>query len=199
MKTILHLFLGILFAAAVHGDVPPVSVTVSDANGKTVYQGSTNEIGLFRTAIMPAGDYVVQFQSQRAAAHKNHYLLVVSAGKKKVLADAVNGELFAGGGVAMRVKVGRGLNIEGQMADESTVSVPGNPYVKVVNGHRYLWVASLTGSNLGPRWVDESVGLERNVIALDRSVLFRIQDHAGEGSMLNKYRGGDVSEIGEYH
>ena len=49
--------------------------------------------------------------------------MVVSAGKKKVIATGVSGEKFHGGGVAMRVNVGPGLKITGQVANEQLVEV----------------------------------------------------------------------------
>jgi hypothetical protein len=202
MKTITSLFLGLLVigATAAYGG-PSVKVTVSDASGKTVYESSTNASGVFRTPHLPPGNYVVQFRSDNAALRRNQYLIVVGAGVKKVVADAVEGERFAGGGVAMRLKVGYGANIEGQMANENAVSVFGDPHVKVLNGHRYVFVASMTGSTLGPHWVDERlVGIERNIVALDRRALIYIQDHAGEGSLLDRYtaQGHAASELGEY-
>ena len=82
----------------------------------------------------------------------NQYLVVVSAGKKKVIADAVPGEKFNSGGVAMRVKVGPGLNITGQVASQQSVVLAGSPNVRVINGQRYVWVTNVTGSHLGLCW-----------------------------------------------
>ena len=48
----------------------------------------------------------------------NLYAIVVSAGTKKVTAATLPGEKFAGGGVALRLVVGAGLNITGQVAPE---------------------------------------------------------------------------------
>jgi hypothetical protein len=42
--------------------------------------------------------------------------LVIFAGKKKIVADAVEAEKFAAGGVAMKIDVAAGLNITGQVA-----------------------------------------------------------------------------------
>ncbi len=200
MKTITSLFLGLLIigATAAYGG-PSVKVTVSDASGKTVCETSTDGNGVFHTPHLSPGDYVVQLRSDGAGLQKNQYLVVVGAGVKKVIADAVRGEQFAGPGVAMRIKVGRGLNIEGQMANENAVSVAGNPNVKVLNGHRYIFVASMTGSNLGPHWMDESVGLSRNIIALDRRAIAYIQDYSGEGSLLDRYHASSGNaELSEY-
>ena len=105
----------LLFIAAcmAYGAVPIMSVTVSDASGKAAFKGTTDTKGTFATANLKPGDYVVQFNANSAAVKGNHYAIVVSAGKKKVTAGAVPGEKFAGGGVAMKVDVGAGLNITG--------------------------------------------------------------------------------------
>jgi hypothetical protein len=43
-------------------------------------------------------------------------VLVISAGKKKVMANAVEAEKFSAGGVAMKIDVAAGVNISGQVA-----------------------------------------------------------------------------------
>ena len=106
----------LLAASMAYGGVPPMNVTVSDAGGKAAFKGVTNAKGTFATANLKPGNYVVQFNSTSAGMKGNRYTIVVSAGTKKVGAAAVPGEKFAGGGVAMRVVVGAGLNITGQVA-----------------------------------------------------------------------------------
>ena len=99
-----------------YGGVSPVNVTVSDAGGKAAFKGATNASGTFATANLKPGNYVVQFNSTEMKS--SLYAIVVSAGTKKFAAAAVPGEKFAGGGVALRVVVGAGLNITGQVAPQ---------------------------------------------------------------------------------
>ena len=108
----------LLAACMASGGVSPVNVIVSDAGGKAAFKGVTNEKGTFATANLKPGNYVVQFNSTYGGMKGNLYAIVVSAGTKKVAAAAVAGEKFAGGGVALRVVVGAGLNITGQVAPE---------------------------------------------------------------------------------
>ena len=109
----------LLAACVVYGGVPPMKVTVSNAGGKTAFKGVTAANGTFATANLTPGSYVVQFSSTSGEMKGSHYAIVVSAGTKKVAAAAVPGEKFSGGGVALRVAVGSGLNITGQVAPEA--------------------------------------------------------------------------------
>lgn len=129
----------------VYGAVPPVNVTVSDAGGKAAFKGMTNANGVFATAKLTPGNYTVQLASQSAAVKGKHYAIVVSAGKKKVSAAAIPGEKFARGGVALKVDVGAGLNITGQVSAEEKVSK---------GGKKMVWIPPMLGSNLPGRWVD---------------------------------------------
>jgi hypothetical protein len=139
----------LLFIAAgmAYGAIPAMNVTVSDASGKAAFKGSTNTQGTFATANLKAGNYVVQFNSTGGAMKGNHYAIVVSAGKKKVAANAVPGEKFAGGGVALKVDVGAGLNITGQVANEANGAVK--------NGKKMVWIRPQLGSNMPGHWVEE--------------------------------------------
>ncbi len=110
------LFPVLLAAGMAYGETPSLNVTVSDASGKGAFRGVTNVEGAFATANLKPGNYVVQFNSTSGAMKGNHYAIVVSAGTKKVVAAGLPGEKFAGGGVAMKVVVGAGLNIVGQVA-----------------------------------------------------------------------------------
>ncbi len=92
-----------------------MSVTVSDAGGKAAFKGVVKGNGAFATGNLTPGNYVVQFNSTSGGMRGKHYAIVVSAGTKKVTADAVPGEKFSGGGVAMRLVVGAGSNITGQV------------------------------------------------------------------------------------
>jgi hypothetical protein len=139
----------ILFVTCMaHGAVPPIDVTVSDAGGKAAFKGATNAKGTFATANLKPGNYVVQFNSKSPTVKGNHYALVVSAGSKKVSASAVPGEKLAAGGVAMKVTVGPGLNITGQVSSEAEGSVN-------KNGKKMVWIPPQLGSNMGGRWVEE--------------------------------------------
>jgi hypothetical protein len=185
-------------ASAAFGGVPSMNVTVFNARGQVVFKGATNANATFVTGNLEPGNYVVQFNSKSGAAKGNQYLLVISSGKKKVIADAVAGEKFTAGGVAMRLEVGPGLNIAGQVANEQAVSLEGNPKVKVINGRRYFWVTAETGSNLGGRWVEEGLAKAQNIVRLSNAYLIHVQDHAGEGSMLD-YQSAASAGFGSYH
>jgi hypothetical protein len=142
-----NLFLAlVLFAATVaFGGVPPMNVTVSDASGKAAFKGTTNAKGTFATAKLKPGNYVVQFNSPNGAI-KGNYAIVVSAGMKKVTAAGVAGEKFAKGGVALKVDVGAGLNIAGQVAAEANGAVK--------NGKKMVWISPPLGSHMPGRWVE---------------------------------------------
>jgi|GEM_PF-1360539 len=115
------LCLFLVAASFANAGVPSMNVTVSDSTGKAAFKGATKADGSFATANLLPGNYVVQFTAKNSSV-KGQYSIVVAAGKKKVVADAVAGEKFLGGGVAMRVEVGAGLNIIGQVWVGSTVS-----------------------------------------------------------------------------
>ena len=140
----LFLFIA-LVVVNVFAGVPSVTVTVSNS-GKAAFKGTTDAKGAFTTAKLEAGNYIVQFNSSRADLKGKKYAVVVSAGKKKVAAD-VAGEKFAGGGVAMKVDVGAGLNITGQIAEQT------GPVSK--NGKKMVWIPPVLGSNMPGHWAEE--------------------------------------------
>lgn len=151
--------------------MPSMDVTVSDSAGKVAYKGKTNAEGAFSTARVAPGDYVVQFVSRKEM--KGDYGLVVSAGKQKIVAD-VQGQKFASGGVAMRVKVGKGMNVTGQVTSGKLVAaatrpIPKGVKMKVENGKRYFWKTASTGSNAGGRWVEEGTPEAANITNLSSS------------------------------
>src|SRR6476469_2050110 len=76
------------------GRVPAMDVTVFDAAGKIAFQGPMSANGTFTTHELQSGHYVVQFNSKIAASKNNQYLVVVSAGSRKVIAASVPGEKF---------------------------------------------------------------------------------------------------------
>jgi hypothetical protein len=118
MKTVTRgLVVGLLGATAsvASAAVPLINVIVADSSGKVAYKGATDGKGIFATGKLQPGGYVVQFNS-KSAPKGTKYVLVISAGKKKVMANAVEAEKFAAGGIAMKIEVAAGLNITGQVA-----------------------------------------------------------------------------------
>ena len=138
-----------MVAGAAFGALPSLKVTVSDAGGKVAFKGQTDTSGTFSTANLNPGHYVVQFNATNATVKGSEYMLVISAGKKKVLAEAVEGEKFLGGGVAMRLEVGSGLKIIGVVASALNVRVDPK------TGKRLVWLRPRIGSNMPGRWVPE--------------------------------------------
>ena len=193
-KLLTCLTLTVLLSTA-HGGIPGINVIVSDSSGKVAFKGVTEADATFATPSLPPGEYVVQFRSTNAILKGNQYLLVVSAGKKKVIADAVAGEQFAGGGVAMRLKVAPGLQISGQVASQQSTLVQGLTRVRVINGGRYVWVQSTLGSNLGPHWEAEGIAKAGYVGILSKQKMTKMLDSAYEGSMLDRYHAGGHYEV----
>jgi hypothetical protein len=116
MKTVFAAIgLGLFLIVAANGGIPSMNVTVSDASGKMAFKGATKSDGGFATEKLQAGNYVVQLSSKNSALKSGQYSIVVSAGTKKVVADSVPGQKFLAGGVAMKVDVGAGRNITGQV------------------------------------------------------------------------------------
>jgi hypothetical protein len=161
-KLLVGTLLGV-FVSVANAATPPMAVTVSKGD-KVVYTGSTNASGVFSTGKLEPGNYVVQLNARSAAAVKNEqFTLVVSAGKKKVSADAVAGEKFTAGGVAMRVPVVNGTNITGQVVSSKDAAAAqansavgsSSDKVRIINGKRHVWVGPETGSHIGGRWVEE--------------------------------------------
>jgi hypothetical protein len=176
-------FLGI--ASTASASVPAMEVTVFDASGKVAFKGPISANATFVTQNLQPGNYVVQFNARSAATKDNQYLLVVSAGKKKVIAAAVPGEKFIGSGAAMKVTVGPGLKITGQVAKEEARAGGGVSPSRVIEGKRYFWVIAETGSNRGGHWVEEGMAPAGNLIGATSEDIRRRQDHAGEGSMIH--------------
>ena len=139
----------ILASGPAFGGVPSMKVTVFDAGSKVAFKGALKSDGSFSTGNLKAGPYVVQFNAPNATVKNNQYVLVVSAGNKKVSADGVAGEKFLGGGVAMRVEVGSGLKIIGQVANSV------NARIDSKSQQRLVWVRPRIGSNMPGRWVPE--------------------------------------------
>jgi hypothetical protein len=175
-----HILLSFLLvmATAAYAAVPTMDVTVSDAKGKLAFKGKTSAKGTFSTGKLAPGQYTVQFNAKKGADDNGSYALVVSAGKKKVSAADVAGSKLAAGGVAMKVEVGNGLNISGQVAAGGGDAVTeGNSKVKIVKGKRYVWVTGGMGSNMGGRWVEEGSVSASNVTGVSNSSVHAIQEH----------------------
>ncbi len=160
-----------LFGAAslACASIPAMDVTVSNSSGKLLYKGKTDANGLFTTKVLPAGDYVVQFNAK--AANGGPFALVVGAGKKKTSADSVPASKFVKGGVAMRVEMDKQMALVGQVAavghltlgNDQQQATKGNPKVKYINGKKYVWVEGGLGSNIGGHWVDADSPEAQNV------------------------------------
>ena len=86
-----------------------------------------------------------------------------------------------GPGAAVKVNVGPGLKITGQVADEQIMA--GGSNYRVVGGQRFVWVTADLGSNIGGRWVEEGLAPARNITRLKADSVEKIQDKGGEGSM----------------
>ena len=170
-------------ATTAYGGVPSMNVTVFDANGKVAFKGPTSANATFAARNLQPGNYVVQFNTRSTEVKNNQYLLVVSAGKKKVIAADVPGEKFTTGGVAVRVDV-PGSEITGQIATEQGVVQGDLAKFRVIDGKRYLWVSAELGSNRGGHWMEEGLSKARNVTVLSPEDIQKKQDRAGEGSML---------------
>ncbi len=174
-------------ATPANGGAPPLRVTVFDANETVVFKGSLGADATFATQNLPPGKYVVQFNSKSASLKGNQYFLAISAGRKKVLADAVAGELLLDKGAAMRVEVARELRITGQVVKEDTTRiVSGVSKYRVVDGRPYVWIASELGSHVQGRWVDATLAPVLNITSYRPEDFRKAQDHAGEGSMLGR-------------
>src|ERR1700704_1339468 len=131
-----------LFAFAA---VPGKRGIVSDSSGYAAYKGATDSKGAFVTGSLKPGHYVVQFNAKRNDVGGN-YALIVSAGRKKVVADAVAGEKFAGGGVAMRIEVAAGGDNGGEVGSDLGAMMK--------DGRLMVWLSQQIGSNLSGHWTE---------------------------------------------
>lgn len=174
-----------LFLIAVsvgYSAVPALNVTVSDGGGKVAYKGATSATGTFATPNLKSGNYIVQFNSASAALKGHQYTLVISAGKKKVSADAVAGDKFLAGGVAMKLEVGSGLNITGQVAASANVKI--DPKTK----KKMVYIQPAVGSNMPGRWVPEDSAeavAARNSGRLRTEDVRKMQDHGDSPAQGN--------------
>lgn len=97
-------------------------LVVKDPGGAAVFKGKTGSGGEFATGSLEAGNYIVQFTSGAAALKGNQYSIAAVGGQKAVTANAVAGEKFGGGGVAMRVAVAARSRLTGQVVAGATAA-----------------------------------------------------------------------------
>jgi hypothetical protein len=176
MKNILSTaVIGLAFAAGslASAAIPEMRVTVSDANGYAAYKGTTDSNGSFATGSLKPGHYVVQFNARRNDVEGSNYALVVSSGRKKVVADTVAGGKFAGGGVAMRIEVAGGGNIAGQVASDLRTMMK--------DGKLMVWIPRQLGSNLAAHWA-EANSSDAKIALTSYSFSFKdLQDKQAQG------------------
>ncbi|MDQ3315479.1 MAG: hypothetical protein M3505_12820 [Verrucomicrobiota bacterium] len=168
----------------------PMDVVVMNATGNVAFKGKTAGNGTFATGKLEPGNYVVQLNSKDASVKGAQYMVVVSAGKKKISADAVAGEKLMAGGVALKVDVAApATNITGQITSGNVVganagsAAKGNGKVKIINGKRYVWQGAETGSHIGGRWVEE--GTASNVRKGGAEALSGMQDKGSQGQAVS--------------
>lgn len=186
MKTALrNLFLLFVFftASMAFGAVPIMNVIVSRSDGEVAFKGTTDSSGTFATPNLKRDHYVVQFASKSGAGKKSSYAVVISAGSRKVFANAVSGEMFTGGGVAMKLDVGAGLNITGHIA--SLATGPDGNIIPLV------WVPPMPGSSLTGHWAEKGSAEEvmsRTRSTIQRYSIVKMQDHndRGNGGIVDK-------------
>jgi hypothetical protein len=179
----LFLALAALFSTA-YGAIPSMDVTVFDATERVVFKQAINASATFATGNLPAGKYVVQFNTRSAAAKGNQYLFVVSAGKKKVIADGVGGDTLTRGGAAVKIQVTPSSEISGQVLNDEAIAQAGGPKYRTIDGKRYVWVGEQTGSHLAGHWEEASAGPARSLVVWTRAELQKRMDRGGEGSMI---------------
>lgn len=164
----------ILGGHAISGAVPLIHVSVADSAGKLAFTGTTNSSGTFTTKSLPAGNYVVQFKASDSSLKGQALNFIVSAGKRKVTAEAIAGEKLLGRGVAMKVEVGANLNITGQASSAL------NAKIDPKTGKKLVYIMPRLGSNLPGRWVPEDSAeaiAARNAGELRIEDLRKWQDH----------------------
>jgi len=149
MRIIARLIIGVVALAGsiAFGAVPAMNIAVADSSGKTTFKGATDTRGIFASPKMQPGSYAVMFTSNNAPKG-SHYTLVLVAGTKKMFANAITAEKLAAGGVAMKIEVGAGLSIQGQVATEDASTRIGK------NGKLMVWIPKRVGSNIPAHWAE---------------------------------------------
>lgn len=163
-----------------NASVPIMEVKIATGAGKLVFSGKTDRTGLFTTRQLAPGDYVVQFNSKSSKG--GPFAVVVSAGKKKVVAESVPSSKFNQGGVAMKLKVDKAMSVTGQVAEVGQTAAKNGAVVqengrkvKYVDGKKYVWVQGELGSNLGGRWVEADSAEGRNVENMSTDSIQQLQ------------------------
>lgn len=167
------------------GNTTRLDVTVrTDPGGAVAYQGKADVRGNFNAPNLKPGNYIIEFHADNAAAIKSQKFSIAVAGKQRVTANGVAGDKFGGGGVAMKVQVGKAGKLTGQVASAQTAGMETvRANVKVMHGKRYVWVPGQIGSQIGGKWVEE--GSEEAALSNsnnrgnDNEVLRKIQDMGG--------------------
>jgi hypothetical protein len=163
-----------------YGGVPQMSVTVADSSGKMAYKGGTSAKGSFATPKLQPSQYTVQFSSN-SAPKGSRYTLVIAAGSKKVAANAIAAEKLAGGGVAMKIDVGAGSNITGQVAAEDKTAAPLG-----TNGKPMVWIPKKIGSNIAAHWAESDSAEAKEVQTSSSYSAKNIQDKQAQGISPNQ-------------
>jgi hypothetical protein len=169
-----------------NGAVPTVNIAVADSSGKTAFKGATNSNGVFMTPKLTAGSYAVQFTSS-SAPKGSHYTLALVAGPKKMSASAVTAEKLAAGGVAMKIEVGAGGSIQGQVAAESGETRIGK------NGQLMVWIPKRIGSNIPAHWAESDSAEAKEVMTSGSYSLKNMQNKQNQGVSPLNDTGGKTS------
>ena len=170
------------------GAVPSMQVSVAAGAAKPSFRSLTRTNGTFTTDNLAPGRYVVQFNSKSAALKGDHYLVVVLAGRKTLVSNAVPGENFLEQGIAVSVELSAPGKIVGQVASARELE---SANVRMIDGKRYFWVSE-TGSNLGGHWRQEGSVGSQNLVSLSQADIGKIQARAGEGSMQGNMHRADL-------
>ncbi len=157
-------------------DVMPVDVTVSGQDGKVAFKGKTDAKGAFSTREPRSWELHRAFLIPDGLLH-GQYAIVVSAGKKKTSADAVDGEKFTKGGVAMKVDVSTGVKIAGRVAPSGGEVKPG-----------MVWIPKKLGSNKAAHWAPADSAEAKDAQGF--------REHKGTGSAGYAIQGHQRPELG---
>lgn len=170
------------------GAIPSMQVSVAAGAEKPIFRSLTRANGTFTTDSLAAGRYVVQFNSKNTIVKGDHYLVIVLAGRKTLVSNAVPGENFLAKGIAVNVDLSAPGKIAGQVASARELE---SANVRMIDGKRYYWIAE-TGSNLGGRWLQEGAASSQNLVQLTQSDIRKMQDRAGEGNMAGNMHRADL-------
>ena len=186
----------LIVVGAAYG-VPPMKVTIREGRSKPVFQGTTRANGTFASAKLPPGHYVVQFSSKSQALQDDQFLLILLAGKKTLISNAVPGKKFTAAGVAAEMEVSNEGIIAGQIASARDLE---GAKVRMINGRRYHWMGAELGSNLGGRWVTDDAVIAQQTTSMSPQAVRELQNRAGEGSLANARHSQDYAgNLGHGH